>query len=84
MYATIWDQCMATVKSKLEQLDGYAQINQDKNPVGLSEEIRNIMCGREAHHHGTHDKDAMHIRPKGDEANRDYKECFDSLCNALE
>ena len=42
MYATVWDQCSATVKSKLEQLQAYAQINLDKNPVMLSEEIRII------------------------------------------
>ena len=51
MYATVWNQCSPTVKSKLEQLDVYARINQAKNPVNLAEEIRNIMYGREAHQH---------------------------------
>ena len=89
MYATIWDQCTATVKSKLEQLAAYEQVNRDKNPVGLSEEIRNIMCGREAHQHPTYTMVQMikmlclYVQ-NHDETNEDYKECFDSLWNALE
>ena len=89
MYATIWDQCSTTVKSKLEQLDAYAAINRDKNPVALAEEIRNIMCGREAHKHPTYTLVQMikmlclYVQ-KADESNEDYKECFDSLWNALE
>ena len=89
MYATIWDQCSITMKSKLEQLEVYHQINQDKDPVALAEEIRNIMCGREAHKHPTYTMVQMikmlclYVQ-KGDESNEDYKECFDALWNALE
>jgi hypothetical protein len=89
MYARIWDQCSPTVKSKLEQLDAYAAINQDKNSVALAEEIRNIICGREVHKHPTYTLIQMikmlclYVQ-KAAESNEDYKECFDSLWNALE
>ena len=89
MYATIWDQCSTTVKSKLEQLAAYGQINRDKDPVGLAEQIRNIMCGREDHQHPTYTMVQMikmlclYVQ-KSDESNEEYKECFDSLWNALE
>lgn len=48
-YATLWDQCIPTLKSKLEQLAGYNQINQDKNPLHLFKEMRNIICRHDAH-----------------------------------
>jgi hypothetical protein len=89
MYATIWDQSSTTMKSKLEQLAAYTQINQEKNPVGLAEQIRNIMCGREDHQHPTYTMVQMikmlclYVQ-KADESNEEYKECFDSLWEALE
>ena len=89
MYATIWDQCSTTVKSKLEQLTAYVQINQNKDPVSLAEQIRNIMWGREDHQHPTYTMVQMikmlclYVQ-KSDESNKEYKECFDSLWDALE
>ena len=78
MYATIWDQCSITVKSKLEQLAGYEQINCNKDPVALVEQIRNIMCGREDHQHPTYTMVQMikmlclYVQ-KSDESNKEYK-----------
>ena len=48
-YAIVWDQCTQTMKSKLEQLKAYENINASKDPNDLLAEIKNIVCGREAH-----------------------------------
>ena len=48
-YALIWEQSSPTMRSKLEQLPGYDILNQNKNPVDLLTEERNIVCGRESH-----------------------------------
>ena len=37
------------MKEKLEQLANYHIMNADKNPVQLLQEIRNVICGREAY-----------------------------------
>lgn len=47
--ATLWDQCIPTLKSELEQLAGYNQVNQDKNPLHLFKEMRNIICRHDTH-----------------------------------
>ena len=48
-YAIVWDQCSIAVRSKIEQLPNYNQINLKKEPMELLTKVRNIVCGREAH-----------------------------------
>ena len=49
VFAKYFDQCSLTVRSKLEQLNEWEEIKQDKDVLRLKNEIRNIMCGRESH-----------------------------------
>ena len=49
-YSVIWAMCTPSLKSKIEESAGYAQLNTDNNPVELIEVIRNAACGREEHH----------------------------------
>ena len=83
-YATIWDQCSKTTKGKLEQLPAFQQINADKDPVRLLEEIRNIICGRESHRPPIYTmvqliKMLCTFFQHADTSNEDYKEQFESL-----
>ncbi len=48
-YAIIWNQCTPTMKSKLEQHPDYPNFNATKDPIALITEMRNIVCGKEAH-----------------------------------
>ncbi len=48
-YALIWDQCSLELRGKVEQLAVYDNINRNKDPVHLLQEIQSIMCGRETH-----------------------------------
>ena len=48
-YALLWNQCAPLMKSKLEQHPNYPTFNATKDPIALITEMRNIVCGREAH-----------------------------------
>jgi hypothetical protein len=48
-FSIILDQCVPTLKKKLEQLENWDQIFAAKDPIRLFEEITNIVQGREAH-----------------------------------
>ena len=48
-YALLWDQSSEVMKSKLEQLPGFRTFDSAKDPIALLREIRNIVCGQEAH-----------------------------------
>ena len=74
---------MLTVRNKLEQLETYAQINANKNPVRLLEEIWNIVVGRETHKCPIYSMVQMikmitMYNQHRDQSNKDYKECSES------
>ncbi len=48
-YALIWDQCSQVMRSKLEQFPIFRTFDAAKDPIQLLTEMRNIVCGREAH-----------------------------------
>ena len=77
------------MKGKPEQLGNYETINLAKNPVQLLQEIRNIICGREAHKQPMYSmaqlvKMMMCLVHGQNESNEDYKEAFESLWDTLE
>ena len=83
-FVITWDQCSKTMKGKLEQLPTFQQINTDKDPMRLLEEIRNIMCGRESHCPPIYTmvqliKMLCTFFQHADITNEDYKEQFESL-----
>ena len=83
-YATIWEQCSVTMRAKLKQLPTYENMEQDKNPVTLLEEMRGIVCGRKRHQQPIYSmvlliKAVALMIQKGDETNEKYKERFDGL-----
>ena len=90
-YAIIWDQCSPTMRGKLEQLElaNCDAINMAKKPVPLLEEIRNMICGREAHKKLTYPmvqlvKIMCCLVQNCDGTNQDYKEAFESLWDTLD
>ena len=46
-YTLIWDQCLLTMRSKLEQLPNYNALHTSKDPMELLTEMKNIICGHE-------------------------------------
>lgn len=48
-YALLWNQCTPLMRSKLEQHPDFPTFNTAKNPIALITEMRNIVCGGEAH-----------------------------------
>ena len=87
-YAIIWDQCSVTMTSKLEELANYDQINLDKNPVTLLNEIRNIVCGRETHKQPLYSmvqllKAFTLLKQDYNESNEKYKERFDGVFDSV-
>ena len=48
-YALLWNQCTPLMKSKLEQHPNFPVFDVAKDPIVLATEMRNIVCGREAH-----------------------------------
>jgi hypothetical protein len=85
-YTIYLDQCSPTVRSKLEQLADWPQISQDKDPLRLKAEIRNIMCGRESHQEPTYSmvqliKMLVNLTQES-MSNERYKEVFEGLWDA--
>ena len=85
-YTLYLDQCSMTVRSKLEQLADWPQISQDKDPLRLKNEIRNIMCGRESHQEPTYSmvqliKMLVNLT-QDNMSNEQYKEVFEGLWDA--
>jgi hypothetical protein len=48
-FSIIFDQCVPTLRKKLEQLDDWEAMFNAKDPIRLFAEITNIVQGREAH-----------------------------------
>lgn len=48
-FSIIFDQCVPTLRKKLEQLDDWEDIFSAKDPIRLFAEITNIVQGQEAH-----------------------------------
>jgi hypothetical protein len=48
-YAIYLEQSSRTVRNKIEQLAIWPQLNQDKDPLVIKNEICKIMCGMEFH-----------------------------------
>ena len=87
-YAIVWDQCSITMKSKIEQLANYEDINNNKDPVAMLTEIRNITCGREAHKEPVYSmvqllKAFCLLKQEYHETNEKYKERFDGLFDSV-
>jgi hypothetical protein len=88
VFAKYYDQCSLTVRGKLEQLDDWPQIKQDKDVLRLKDEIRNIMCGRESHKEPVYSmvqliKILVNLVQKPDQSIERYKETFEGLWDAL-
>ena len=88
-YATIWDMCSPTLRSKLKHLDGYEVMEELRNPVTLMEAVGNIICGREEHKQPIYSlvqlqKMLVLFYQKKNQTNEDYKEEFDALWSTYE
>ena len=87
-YALLWDQCSDVVKSKLEQLPAFQTFDDAKDPIRLLREIRNIVCGREAHLQDIWSmcqqiKLLVTEYQKSNESNESYLERFHGMWEAL-